>query len=106
MVALFSEHGQPQKLARLFQDRHSKAVSDVADVNAVHLKQKPEVLVEVHRFRCLIIPGISYLQDHVPRQQAAIPGDDSLSVDVLDQDADQRSLVSTNHADGQRVRGV
>lgn len=41
-----------------------------------------------------------YLQNHVPWKQASIPGNDTLSVDILDQNANQGCLVATNNADG------
>lgn len=47
-----------------------------------------------------------YLQDHVPRQQASIPSDDPLSVDVLDEDANQRCLIAAHNADSERFRGI
>lgn len=48
---------------------------------------------------------LPYLQDHVPRQQAAITGNDTFSVDILDEDANQRGLIASNNADGQWFRG-
>lgn len=80
-------------------------MSNVAYVNAVHLKQKQECCFrrgpKISLSYCF--RNLFYLQDHVPGQQAAIPSDDTLPVDVLDQDTNQRSLVSTNDADCQRV---
>lgn len=46
-----------------------------------------------------------YLQDHVPRQQASIPSNDTFSVDVLDENANQWGLIASNNADGQRFWG-
>jgi len=36
-MALFSEHGESEELARLFEGCHGEAVGYVADVNAVYL---------------------------------------------------------------------
>ena len=52
-------------------------------------------------------PGArAHLEDHVPGEQASIPGNHPLAVDVLDEDAHQRGLIAPNNADGQGVGGV
>lgn len=111
-VALFPEHRQPQELAGLLEGGHSVAVRHVADVDAVHLaKSNRKMLVEKSRKGASCSETVPdgygyYLQDHVPRQQASVPGDDALSVDVLDEDADQGCLVAADNADGERFRGI
>lgn len=111
-MALFPEHCQPQELAGLLEGGHSVAMRDIADVDAIHLANSSVKNVgENSQNECRWYVGTfdchwRYLQDHVPRQQASVPGDDPLSVDVLDQDANQGCLVAADNADGKRFRGV
>lgn len=111
-MALFPEHCQTQELAGLLEGGHSVAVRDIADVDTVHLtKISMEKVCEIRQNKCRWYVGSFdcywlYLQDHVPRQQTSVPGDDPLSVNVLDQDANQGCLVAADNADGKRFRGV